>query len=130
MARAAYETAVNYFKETPERKKAALDHQLISFKLADMVTLLEASRLMVWRTAWFLDRFPPAIPQASMCKAFCSEAAMKIITDALQLLGLYGYRENTNIEKCFRDVKLMSIYEGSNEVNRLVVTRNIVFPRN
>ncbi|MDD5759689.1 MAG: acyl-CoA dehydrogenase family protein [Desulfobulbaceae bacterium] len=128
IARAAYETAVNYFKETPDRKKTALDHQVISFKLADMATLLDASRLMVWRAAWALDHFSPAMAEASMCKAFCSEAAMKITSDALQLLGLHGYREDMNIEKCFRDVKLMSIYEGTNEVNRLIVARSI-FPR-
>ncbi len=128
IARAAYEAVVAYFQETSERQKAALDHQIISFTLADMAALIDASRLMVWRAAWSLDHYPPAMAEAAMCKYFCSDAAMRVATDALQLIGLHGYGKDYTLEKYFRDAKLMSIYEGTNEINRLIVTRSI-FPR-
>ncbi len=125
MARAAYETALSYSLERKSFNKTIIEHQSIGFKLADMATQLEAARLMVWNAARLKDSDLPCLKEASMAKLFASETAEKICSDAIQILGGYGYLQDFPVERFYRDVRVGQIYEGTSEIQRWVISRSI-----
>ncbi|MFM2329515.1 MAG: hypothetical protein RLZZ494_1618 [Pseudomonadota bacterium] len=125
MARAAYEAAVRYAKERVTFGMPIIEHQAVSFRLADMATLLDAARLMTWRAAQLKDAGQPCLTEASMAKMFASEAAEKIASDAIQIHGGVGYTQDFPVERIYRDVRVCQIYEGANDIQRLVIGRSI-----
>ena len=125
MARAAFEAAVRYARERVTFGQPIIEHQAVNFKLADMNTLLDAARLMVWRAAQLKDAGKPCLKEASMAKMFASEAAEKIASDAIQIHGGVGYTSDFPVERIYRDVRICQIYEGANDIQRLVIGRSI-----
>ena len=125
MARAAFEAAVRYAKERVTFGQPIIEHQAVNFRLADMNTLLDAARLMVWRAAQLKDAGKPCLKEASMAKMFASEAAEKIASDAIQIHGGVGYTSDFPVERIYRDVRVCQIYEGANDIQRLVIGRTI-----
>jgi alkylation response protein AidB-like acyl-CoA dehydrogenase len=125
MARAAFEAAVRYAKERVTFGQPIIEHQAVNFRLADMATLLDAARLMVWRAASLKDAGKPCLKEASMAKMFASEAAEKIASDAIQIHGGVGYTSDFPVERIYRDVRICQIYEGANDIQRLVIGRSI-----
>ncbi len=125
MARAAFEAAVSYARQRESFGVPIIDHQAVNFRLADMNTLLDAARLMVWRAAQLKDQGRPCLKEASMAKMFASEAAEKIASDAIQIHGGVGYTSDFPVERIYRDVRICQIYEGANDIQRLVIGRAI-----
>ncbi len=125
MARAAFEAAVKYAKERVTFGKPIAEHQAVSFRLADMATQLDAARLLVWRAALLKDAGKPCLKEASMAKMFASEMAEKVCSDAIQIHGGYGYVSDFPVERIYRDVRVCQIYEGANDIQRLVIGREI-----
>jgi alkylation response protein AidB-like acyl-CoA dehydrogenase len=125
MARSAFEAAVKYAKERETFGKPIIEHQAVSFRLADMATQIDAARLMVWRAAAFKDAGKPCLKEASMAKMFASEMAEKVCSDAIQIHGGYGYVSDFPVERIYRDVRVCQIYEGANDIQRLVIGRAI-----
>ena len=125
MARAAFEAAIRYAKERVTFGVPIIEHQAVSFRLADMNTLLDAARLMTWRAATLKDAGKPCLKEASMAKMFASEAAEKIASDAIQIHGGVGYTSDFPVERIYRDVRICQIYEGANDIQRLVIGRAI-----
>ncbi|WP_175025427.1 acyl-CoA dehydrogenase family protein [Burkholderia aenigmatica] len=123
MARAAFEAALNYAKEREAFGKPIIEQQAVSFRLADMATSLDAARLMVWRAAKLKDGGLPCLKEASMAKMFASEAAESICSNAIQIHGGYGYVSDFPVERIYRDVRVCQIYEGANDIQRLVIGR-------
>lgn len=125
MARAAFEAAVHYAKDRVAFGQPIFEHQAVNFRLADMSTLLDAARLMVWRAAMLKDAGMPCLKEASMAKLFASEAAEKIASDAIQVHGGVGYTSDFPVERIYRDVRVCQIYEGASDIQRLVIGRSI-----
>ena len=125
MARAAYECALEYAQQREAFGKPIMQHQAVAFRLADMATQLEAARLMVHNAAGLRDAGEPCLKQASMAKLFASEVAEKICSDAIQVLGGYGYLRDFPLERIARDVRVAQIYEGSSDIQRMVIAREI-----
>jgi hypothetical protein len=125
MARAAYDCALAYAKQRVSFGKLLIEHQAIAFRLADMATQLEAARLMVHNAARLRDAGEPCLKQASMAKLFASEAAEKICSDAIQVLGGYGYLRDFPLERIARDVRVAQIYEGTSDIQRMVIARDL-----
>ena len=125
MARAAYEFALEYAKERITFGKTIIEHQAVAFRLADMATQLEAARLMVHNAASLRESGVPCLKQASMAKLFASEAAEKICSAAIQVLGGYGYLNDFPLERIYRDVRIAQIYEGTSDIQRIVIAREI-----
>lgn len=128
LARAALEYAVQYAKTRVQFGKPIATFQAIAFKLAEMAMEIEAARLLVWRAAWLIDQGLPCGMESAMAKCFGSDVAMKTALEALQIFGGYGYMKDYPIEKLVRDAKLLQIYEGTNEIQRLVISREVVGP--
>ena len=125
MARAAFEAAVQYAKERQTFGQPIIEHQAVSFRLADMATQIDAARLMVWRAATYKDAGKACLKEASMAKMFASEMAEKVCSDAIQILGGYGYVSDFPVERIYRDVRVCQIYEGANDIQRLVIGRAV-----
>ena len=125
MARAAFEAALRYAKERVTFGVPLIQHQAVSFRLADMATQLDAARLLVWRAAQCKDAGQPCLKEASMAKMFASEAAEKICSDAIQIHGGYGYVSDFPVERIYRDVRVAQIYEGANDIQRMVIGRAV-----
>ena len=125
MARAAFEAAVAYAKERVTFGVPIIEHQAVNFRLADMATRLDAARLMVWRAATLKDAGKPCLVEASMAKMYASEMAEKVCSDAIQIHGGCGYTDETAVERIARDVRITQIYEGANDIQRLVIGRSI-----
>ena len=123
MARAAFEAALKYAKERITFGVPIIEHQAVSFRLADMATLLDAARLMVWRAASLKDAGRPCLKEASMAKVYASEIAEKVCSDAIQIHGGYGYVSDFPVERIYRDVRISQIYEGANDIQRMVIGR-------
>ncbi|MFA4912250.1 MAG: acyl-CoA dehydrogenase family protein [Burkholderiaceae bacterium] len=123
MARAALEAALAYAKTRESFGKPLIEHQAVNFRLADMATQVDASRLMVWRAAMLKDAGLPCLTEASMAKMFASEAAEKVASDAIQIHGGYGYVSDFPVERIYRDVRVCQIYEGANDIQRMVIGR-------
>ena len=125
MARAALEIAVRYAHERRAFGKTIFEHQAVSFRLADMATSLEAARQLTLHAAALKDAGQPCLTEASMAKLFASEAAEKICSDALQTLGGAGYIQDFGVERIYRGVRGAKIYEGTNDIQRLVISRSL-----
>ncbi len=126
IASGAYELALNYSKERKAFGKEIMQHQAIQFKLADMATRIEASRLLCLRAAWEKDQHLDFALSSSMAKVFASETAMWTTTEAVQVHGGYGYVKEYHVERLMRDAKITQIYEGTSEVQRIVISRSIL----
>lgn len=125
VARAALEHAIEYAKTREQFGKPLSAFEYIAFRLADMATEINAARLLVWHSAWLIDNNKKASKEAAMAKCYASDVAMRTTVDALQVLGGYGYMRDYPMEKLVRDAKLLQIYEGTNEIQRLVISREI-----
>lgn len=125
IARAAMECAVEYARDRKSFGKPLIQHQGIGFKLADMATRIEAARLLVWNAARLKDDDLPCLEQASMAKLYASEMAEKVCSDAIQVLGGYGYLKDFPLERYYRDVRVAQIYEGASEIQRMLIARSL-----
>jgi len=128
IARAALEHAVEYAKTRVQFGKPIATFQANAFKLAQMAMDVEAARLVVWRAAWLMDRGKPNGKESAMAKCLGSDVAMRNALEALQIFGGYGYMKDYPVEKLVRDAKLLQIYEGTNEIQRLVISREVIGP--
>jgi len=126
IATGAYELALKYAREREAFGKPIIKHQAIAFKLADMATDIEAARLLVYRAAKMKDMGQDYTFASSMAKVFASETAMKHTTEAVQIHGGYGYVKEYHVERLMRDAKITQIYEGTSEIQRIVIARNIL----
>jgi acyl-CoA dehydrogenase len=129
VAQAAYEYSVEYAKTRVQFGQPIAMNQGVNFLVADMATEIEAARLLVWQAAWLLDQGKRATLQSSFAKRFAADTAMKVTTDAVQIFGGYGYMKEYPVEKLMRDAKLFQIYEGTSQIQRLVIAREIFLPR-
>jgi butyryl-CoA dehydrogenase len=125
MARAAFEAALAFARERIAFGKPITEHQAINFKLADMATQIEAARQLVWHAAALRDAGEPCLKEASMAKLFASEMAERVCSDAIQIHGGYGYVADFPVERIYRDVRVCQIYEGTSEIQRLVIGRAV-----
>ncbi|MDH7574281.1 MAG: acyl-CoA dehydrogenase family protein [Candidatus Saccharicenans sp.] len=128
LARAALEYAVDYAKTRVQFGQPIATFQAIGFKIAQMAMEIEAARLLVWKAAWMVDKGLPCGLNSAMAKCFGSDLAMWASLEALQILGGYGYMKDYPVEKLVRDAKLLQIYEGTNEIQRLVISREVIGP--
>jgi len=126
MARAAYQHAVAYAQEREAFGAPIISQQSIAFKLADMLTSIDAARLLVHRAAYLKENEEPCLTEASMAKLFASEMAEKVCSDAIQIHGGYGYLADFPVERIARDVRVCQIYEGTSDIQRLVISRSLV----
>ena len=129
IARAAFEMATEYSKERVQFGVPIAMHQAIQFMIADMATDVEASRLLTWQSAVLLDQGKRNTLQSSHAKRFAADAAMKVTTDAVQVFGGYGFIKEYKVEKFMRDAKIMQLYEGTAQIQRLVIARETLLPR-
>jgi len=126
IARAAYEYSLDYAKERKQFGRAIIENQGIAFKLADMKTRIDASRLLVWRAAWMAATRKPFLNgEGSMSKLYAGETAVKVTEEAIQILGGYGYVRDYPVERWHRDSKIYTIFEGTSEIQRLIIARAI-----
>jgi acyl-CoA dehydrogenase len=126
IARAALEVATQYAKERVQFGKPLAGHQAIQFKLADMAMKVNAGRLLCWHAAWLRDNGRRNTMESAMAKCFSGDMAMEVTTEAVQILGGYGYMKDYPVEKYMRDAKLHQIYEGTNEIQRMVIARGLL----
>jgi alkylation response protein AidB-like acyl-CoA dehydrogenase len=126
IAGGAYELAVAYAKERKTFGKPIGQHQAIAFKLADMATDIEAAKLMVYRAAWMKDQHMNIDSSAAMAKLFASDVAMKHTVEAVQIHGGYGFVKEYHVERLMRDAKITQIYEGTSEIQKMVISRNVL----
>ncbi len=126
MARAAYEIALAYAQERRSFGKTIIEHQAVAFRLADMATQLEAARQLVLHAAALRSQGMPCLKEASMAKLFATEAAERICSDAIQTMGGAGYMAEAGVERIYRAVRGSKIYEGTNDIQRLVISRALV----
>lgn len=126
IAKAAFEAAVEYAKERVQFGKPIAAQQGVGFKLADMATAVEASTLLVYRAAQLRSEGENCGQEASMAKLFASQTAMDVATEAIQVFGGYGYTEDYPVERYFRDAKVTQIYEGTSEIQRLVISKHLL----
>jgi len=128
VARAAMEYAVEYAKTRVQFGKPIALFQNTAFKIAQMAIEINAARHLVWHAAWLLDEEKPCGKESAMAKTFGSDVAMRVTTECVQILGGYGYMKDYPMEKLMRDAKLLQIYEGTNEIQRLVISREVIGP--
>lgn len=126
MARAAYEVALAYAQERTSFGKALIEHQAVAFRLADMAMQIEAARWLVLNAARLRDAGQPCLKEACMGKLFASEMAEKVCSEAIQTLGGYGYLNDFPVERIYRDVRVSQIYEGTSDIQRLVIARQLL----
>jgi butyryl-CoA dehydrogenase len=126
MARAALDAALAYARERHAFGKPIAEHQAIAFRLSDMATQVDVARQMVWHAAALSDAGEPCLKEASMAKLFASEMAERVCSDALQVHGGYGYVTDFPVERIYRDVRVCQIYEGTSDIQRLVIAREIL----
>jgi acyl-CoA dehydrogenase len=129
IGRAAFEFARDYSKERVQFGVPIAMHQAIQFMIADMATKVEAGRLLVWQSAIQLDQGKRNTLAASHAKRFAADSAMEIATDAVQVYGGYGFIKEYPVEKLMRDAKIMQLYEGTSQIQRLVIAREVLMPR-
>jgi acyl-CoA dehydrogenase len=128
VAKAALQYAIEYAKTRIQFGKPIALFQHISFKIAQLAMEINAARHLVWHAAWLMDEGKRCGKESAMAKAYGSDVAMKVTTEALQFLGGYGYMKDFPMEKLMRDAKLLQIYEGTNEIQRLVISREVIGP--
>lgn len=125
MAQAALDAAVQYAKEREAFGKPIVEHQAVAFRLADMATKIEAARQLIWHTASLRDAGRPCIKEASMAKMFATDMAEEVCSDAIQTFGGYGYLKDFPVERIYRGVRGARIYEGTNDIQKLVIVREL-----
>ncbi len=123
MARAAFEAALRYSKDRVTFGQPIFEHQAVQFKLADMATQIEAARQLIWHAAALKDAGKPCLKEAAMAKLFASEIAERVCSDAIQIHGGYGYLSDFPVERIYRDVRVCQIYEGTSEVQKILIGR-------
>jgi acyl-CoA dehydrogenase len=126
IARAAMEAAVQYAQERQTFGRPLAAHQAIQFMLADMAIKVETARLITWKAAWLADQGLPNNYESSIAKCYATDICMQVTTDAVQIFGGYGYSKEYPVERYMRDAKLMQIYEGANQIQRMVISRNML----
>lgn len=126
IAAGAYELAVKYAKERKAFGKHLSDHQAIQFKLADMATKISAARLLIWQAAFLKDQKKDFVKAAAMAKLFASQIAQEVTTEAVQIHGGYGYVKEFHVERLMRDAKITQIYEGTTEIQKMVISRELL----
>ena len=126
IAQGAYDAALKYSKQRKQFGRPISEFQAIQHKLADMATAIEASRLLTYRAGWLKDQGKSVNKESAMAKLFSSEAAVDICNEAVQIHGGYGFIKDYPVEKFYRDVKLCTIGEGTSEIQRLVIARQIL----
>ncbi|RWR12478.1 acyl-CoA dehydrogenase [Siminovitchia fortis] len=126
IAEAAFEAAVGYAKERRQFGKPIAEQQAVAFKLADMGTAVESARLLLYRAADLCASGVPCVKEVSMAKLFASRAAMENATEAIQIFGGYGYTKDYPVERFFRDAKVTEIYEGTSEIQRIVISKQLL----
>jgi acyl-CoA dehydrogenase len=129
VARAAFEYACEYSKTRVQFGQPIAMNQGVNFLIADMATKIEAARLLTWQAAWLVDQGKRATLQSSHAKRFSADICMEVTTDAVQIFGGYGYMKEYPVEKLMRDAKLYQIYEGTSQIQRLVIARELLLPR-
>ena len=123
MARAAFEAALGYAKQRESFGKPIFEHQSVQFKLAEMATRIEAARQLIWHAAAMKDAGLPCLKEAAMAKLFASEMAERVVSDALQIHGGYGYVSDFPVERIYRDVRVCQIYEGTSDIQKILIAR-------
>jgi alkylation response protein AidB-like acyl-CoA dehydrogenase len=126
IAKGAYEAALKYAKERHQFGKPIGQFQAIGFKLADMSTEIEASELLLHKAAWLKNNHKPVTTAGAMAKMYASEVCVKVSNEAVQIHGGYGYTKDFPVEKFYRDSKLCTIGEGTTEIQKLVISRNLL----
>jgi alkylation response protein AidB-like acyl-CoA dehydrogenase len=126
IAAGAYELALKYSKERKAFHKPLSEHQAIQFKLADMATKINAARLLVWQAAFLKDQKKDFVKAAAMAKLFASQIAQEVTTEAVQIHGGYGYVKEFHVERLMRDAKITQIYEGTTEIQKMVISRELL----
>jgi len=126
IASGAYELSLEYSKQRKAFGKAISEHQAVAFKLADMATEIEAARLLCLKSAWLKDNKMNFDKESAMAKVFASEVAMKTTTEAVQIHGGYGFVKEYHVERLMRDAKITQIYEGTSEIQRIVISRSLL----
>jgi alkylation response protein AidB-like acyl-CoA dehydrogenase len=126
IAAGAYELALEYAKQRKSFGKPISDHQAIAFKLADMATQIEAARMLVYKAAWLKDQGQSYTLAGSMAKLFASKVAMDVTVEAVQIHGGYGFVKEYHVERMMRDAKITQIYEGTSEIQKMVISRSIL----
>jgi butyryl-CoA dehydrogenase len=125
MARAAYQYALTYAKDRTSMGKPIIEQQAVAFRLADMATRIEAAHQLVLHAAALREAGQPCLKEAAMAKLFASEMAERVCSDAIQVHGGYGYLEDFPVERIYRDVRVCQIYEGTSDIQRLIISRRI-----
>jgi hypothetical protein len=123
MARAAFEAALSYARERESFGKPIYEHQAVQFRLADMATRIEAARQLIWHAASMKDAGLPCLKEAAMAKLFASEMAERVVSEAMQIFGGYGYVSDFPIERIYRDVRVCQIYEGTSDIQKILIAR-------
>lgn len=126
IAAGAYELALAYSKDRKTFGKPICEHQIIQFKLADMATQIEAARLLVYKAAWLKDKGEDYAHASAMAKLYASEVAMNVTIEAVQIHGGYGYVKEYHVERLMRDAKITQIYEGTSEIQRIIISRGVL----
>lgn len=126
IASGAYELALKYAKERKAFGKLLSEHQAIQFKLADMITKIDAARLLIWQAASLKDQKKDFVKAAAMAKLYASQIAQEVTTEAVQIHGGYGYVKEFHVERLMRDAKITQIYEGTSEIQRMVISRELL----
>ncbi len=126
LARAAMEAAIEYAKERKAFNQPITNFQMVQAMLADMAIKIETARLITWKAAWMVDNGMRASLESAIAKCFASDTAMQVTTDAVQIFGGYGYMRDYPVEKYMRDAKLIQIYEGTNQIQRVVIARQLL----
>ncbi|MCS7144426.1 MAG: acyl-CoA dehydrogenase family protein [Archaeoglobaceae archaeon] len=126
MAIGAYERALEYAKQRKAFGRPIIEHQAIAFKLAEMFTMIEAARLLVYKAAWSIDDGNPNPAISSSAKLFASEVAVKVCSEAVQIFGGYGYSKEYDVERYYRDARVGTIYEGTSEAQKIVIARSLM----
>jgi alkylation response protein AidB-like acyl-CoA dehydrogenase len=122
----AYELALHYSKDRRAFGKKLSEHQAIQFKLAEMATQIDAARLLVWKAALLKDQNKDFVKAAAMAKLFSSQVAQDVTTEAVQIHGGYGYVKEYHVERLMRDAKITQIYEGTTEIQKMVISRELL----
>jgi acyl-CoA dehydrogenase len=126
IARAAYEYTRDFVKENYQLGRPIPRYALLAQTLAEDKRLLDAARLMCWRAAWMADEDLSNAKEASEAKAYAAKAAMKVCTDAVQIMGAHGLENHQFVEKWYRDIKVFDIFEGTGQVQRVVISKRIL----
>ncbi|MFH1161568.1 MAG: acyl-CoA dehydrogenase family protein [bacterium] len=126
IAMGAYERALQYSKERKAFGTEICNHQAIAFKLADMAVKIETGQLLVLKAAWLKDQHRPYVTASAMAKQYCADIAMEVTTEAVQVLGGYGYVKEYHVERLMREAKATQIYEGTSEILKIVISRSIL----